>query len=74
LVERMRLRQVVEPVVRLERVDGQPTLGISLDADEDGVLNANDACPFVFNPTGDAAACACTPPEAIAPDGGAVAQ
>jgi glycine hydroxymethyltransferase len=49
-------------------------LGISLDADEDGVLNANDNCPYVFNPTGDAAACACTPPEAIAPDGGAAAQ
>jgi hypothetical protein len=74
LVERMRLRQVTNPVVRLERVDGQPMLGISSDADEDGVLNANDACPYVFNPTGDAAACACTPPEAIAPDGGAVAQ
>jgi hypothetical protein len=72
LVERMRLRQVTSPIVRLERVDGQPMLGVSGDADEDGV--DNDACPYVFNPTGDAAACACTPPEAIAPDGGAVAQ
>lgn len=74
LVERMRLRQVVEPVVRLERVDGQPMLGVSGDADEDGVLNEADNCPYVFNPTGDGDACACTPPEAIAPDGGAVAQ
>jgi hypothetical protein len=66
LVERMRLRQVVEPVVRLERADGQPMLGVSGDADEDGIQDSDERpdCEYVFNPTGDEdeAACACSPP------------